>query len=340
MVRKQIAYIILVFLILNLSFVFSACKKNHTIVQIDHDKLTLKDFLFDIYIIEQDRKIWNEKYKEILGTDYWDYEFNGMTMEQISKNTIMAKVVYHEILSRQAKKEGYALNKVELADSEANADKLLSSMSDKDINNSGITRDVLIKSYNKLALADKYYSAITSGFKVDEEAIKSTIDPEEYREYVTECLYIPTAEVNSGRIISYGESEIKEAYDNILYIMRLIQNGNDFDTVLDTVDGIMHYKRSFILSDSTAEKEYKEAVRNLDNGDYSDVITTQFGYYIIHMLDNNSTVRYEEATERAVMNEKAALFEIHYEKLLQDYDIKINSEYWDSIDLGSVTSEG
>ena len=37
-----------------------------------------------IYLLEFERKIWNEKYKS-LGIDYWDYEFEDMTSEQLAK---------------------------------------------------------------------------------------------------------------------------------------------------------------------------------------------------------------------------------------------------------------
>lgn len=201
-----------------------------------------------------------------------------------------------------------------------------------------MSKDILTKVYNKLALGDKYYLSVINNFEVDEEAIRSTVNHDEYREYITECIYIPTAEVRDGKITPYSDSELEEAYDKITEVKRLVQNGADFDEVLKQVEGSSYYKRSFILTDKTAEDEYKEACKNLDNGEYSDVITTQFGYYIIHMIDNNSTTRYENAIEEAIANEKTSLFEIHYNKLLENYEININSEYWESIDIGSITS--
>ncbi len=338
MKRKHITIITLLLLIFNISLALVGCGKNNVVVEINNTKLTLDDFLYDIYLIEQERYVWNNKYKEGLGVDYWDYEYEGVAMKQLAKDTIMTRVILYNILSNQAKKEGYALSKDELITIEANVDKLIASMSAKELKGTGMDRDILIKAYNKLSLGDKYYSAVTDGFEIDKEAIQSKISSDEYREYQTECLFIPTAEVSYQSITPYSEEELAKAYGKIREIKELISNGASFDEVLEQIDGAIHYNRSFIRSDKTAKDEYKEAAKELNNGDYSDVTNTQFGHYIIHMLNNNSSARYEKAIEDAIKDEKTSLFGIQYDKLLDDYEITIDSEYWDSIDLGTITS--
>ena len=332
--------IIFTFLLIILSFTLAGCSKNELIVEIDGTKLYMDDFLYDIYLIELEGELWNSNYKESLDIDYWEYENEGITMEQLAKDTIMTRVVLYNILSNQAKKEGYFLDEDELTVSEENVDKLIASMTTEELKETGMDRDILIKAFNKLALGDKYYLAITDDFEVDKEAIKNTLNPDEYREYITECLYVPTAEVDYQEITPYDEDKLENAYEKILEIKDLIINGADFDEVLAQLDGATHYNRSFILGDNTAEEEYKAAAKKLDKGAYSDVITTQFGHYIIHMLDNNSSTRYEEAIENAIMDEKTNQFRIYYDELLVDYEITINSEYWDSLKLGTITSKG
>lgn len=337
---KYMSYILFIILIISLPLSFSACSRNKTIVNIDRTKLTLDDFLYDIYLIEEERKIWNSKYKEVLSIDYWEYEYEGRTMKQLSKDTIMTKVVMYELLSKEAHKEDYALSKDELADIEADADMLLAAMSEQELTETGLNRDIIIKTYKKLALGDKFYSDIISDYNVNEELIKSTIDSNEYREYITECLYVATVELSEQKLVPYELKELNYANDMILEAKRLIDNGEDFNTVLEQLNGISHYVRSFILKDNSAEEEYKESAKKLNIGEYSDIITTQFGHYIIHMIDNNSPSRYEKAVEDAILNEKTASFDIYYYDLLEKYDITINTEYWDSLDLGSITSKG
>lgn len=339
MKKRHIAIIVLLLLILTISLTFLVSNKRKVIVEIDSTKLTLDDFIYDIYLLEFERKIWNEKYKESLGIDYWDYEFEDMTMEQLAKDSIMTRVILNEILSDQAKKEGYTLNNEELATVEKNVNKLLASMSEVELKKTGLNRGILTNSFNKLAHADKYYLALTADYEVDEASIKNTISPNEYREYITECLFIPTAEFRDQQITPYQEDDLKKVHKSMLEIRDLILNGYNFDEVMGHFNGLTRYERSFILSDKNAEEEYKEAARKLNNDEYSDVITTSFGHYIIHMLDNNSSERYKKAIQDAIQDEKDAQFRMHYDILLKDYDITINSEYWDTLDLDSLLQD-
>ena len=50
MKRKHIVLIALLFVLFSIPFSLSACSKNKTIVEIDNTKLTLDDFLYDIYL--------------------------------------------------------------------------------------------------------------------------------------------------------------------------------------------------------------------------------------------------------------------------------------------------
>lgn len=340
MKRISPSFYTLIFIILSLSFFLTACGKKNIIVKIDNTKLTLDDFLYDIYLVELERDTWNRNYKDSLGIDYWDYELEGLPMDQLAKDTIMTRVIMYEVLSDQAKKKGIALSDKELSSIEADVDKLISSMSDSELNETGLNRDILLKTFHRLTLSDKYYQTIISGFEINEEEIRNSIDPDEYKEYRTECLYVTTALVSYQKITPLSEDELKEAYDKIVKIKELVQNGSDFDEILEQIDGVQYYERNFIAEDNTAEEEYKEAASFLNNGDYSDIVTTKFGYYIIHMLDNNSAKRYEKAIENAILERKTSQFKIVYDEILKDYDISINNKYWSSLDIGSITIKG
>ena len=118
-------------------------------------------------------------------------------MKQLAKDTIMTRVILYDILSSQAK-EGFTYD-----DELATTDEMwtnISSHVEDEFKRTGMSKDILTKVYNKLALGDKYYLSVINNFEVDEEAIRSTVNHDEYREYITECIYIPTAEVRDGKI--------------------------------------------------------------------------------------------------------------------------------------------
>ncbi len=337
MKKKYISIFTLFLMIFGIFYAFTGCGKDKSIARINNKELTIEDFRYDIYLAQIEGDTWNSNYKEILGIDYWDYEVEGSSMKQLTKDTVMTRVILYEVLSSEAKKHGYSLSEQELRTNEADADNFIQSVSQEQLKESGINRDILIKAFNKLTLGDKYYQAVISDYEVDEEAIKGNIDPDEYIEYITECLYVPTATVSYQQITPLSDDELEKAYHTILDVEKLIADGAGFDEVLAQVEGVIHYNRSFILSDNTAEEEYKEASIALENNSYSGVITTQFGHYIIHMLDNSSTERYEQAVENAIHEEKTSQFKAAYDELLKEYDITIDTDYWNSIEIGPVS---
>lgn len=325
----------LAYLILSLSLILTSCSKTDAIITINNTKLTIEDFLYDIYLVKLERDKWNESYKEVLGIDYWDYEFDGVNMEMLAKDTIMTRVILYDVLSNQAKEEGISLSNEEVDVIESDVDKLIQSITEARLNDSGLNREILINTLTKLTLGDKYYQAVISDFEVDEAAIGNSLDPSEFREYKTECLYVPTTSISNQELINLCEDELSEAYNKIINIRNLTLKDLTFEEILNEIDGVTYYERDFIYSDNTAEDEYKDVAMSLENGEYSDIVTSKFGHYIIHMLDNNSSGRFIKAIDNAILDEKKEEFYIYYDELLKDYEILIDKELWETIDIRS-----
>lgn len=101
----------------------------------------------------------------------------------------------------------------------------------------------------------------------------------------------------------------------------------------------MNYlKRDFTFSNDLYEKEYIDCATSLKNNEYSAVISTAYGYCIIHMLDNNSTDKYEKVIEDKIAAKEEDKFISIYNKLKDQYAITINFDYWDTISIGSITT--
>lgn len=331
--RKSIHLCKLIVLILGFSLVLYSCSKSNVILTIDGKKLTIEDFIYDIYLAQVEKDRWNETYKETLGINYWDFEFEGKDMESLTKDMIMSRIILYEVLYDQSTKTNISLSKEEEEKIENDALNIITSMTEKKLEESSLNYDILINRLQKIFLGNKYYQTIINTFDVDEQAIQSSIDPKMYREYKTECLYVPTVLVTNQSITPLDKDELKEAYDKIISARESIENQTEFSEISNDTKDIYYYERSFISQDNTAEDEYKDMAMTMENGEYSDIVETKFGYYIIHMLDNDSSHRLEQATDNAILEDKMNQFNTYYDELLKDYDILINTEYWDTIEL-------
>ncbi|MDF2944820.1 MAG: putative rane protein [Herbinix sp.] len=308
------------------------------IVTINDTKLYMKDFLYDIYVIETEGNRLDEYYQDNLGSGYWDYEYNGTTMRENAKNSIITQVVMNELLSDQAIQHGFTLSEKERAKNEAAIDALIETSSEEALKDVGLSREVLNAAFNKISLSNLYYNELSKDFMLDEKAIRKSITKEDYREYKTECLYVPTVTTENNTLIPMDEKDIKAAYNTISNALDQVITGTEFDTLLNENDTLAYYSRDFIYGNSNYEKGYQDAAIVLKNREYSDIISTNYGYYIIHMLDNYSMDRYDQAVEDAINAEEDAQFAVIYNKIKAQYDISINFDYWDTVTIGSITT--
>ena len=331
--RKFPYHYILTLFILILSLLTTSCSKADAIISIDNSRLTLEDFLYDIYQIKLERNTWNNTYKDILGLDYWDYEYEGNNMESLAKDTIITKVILYEILYDQAIKAGFSLTDEDESSVETKAIEFMQSMTGKQLKDKDLKYEILIKTLQKQFLGDKYYQSILDSYEVNEQAVRSNTDPDDYREYKTECLFVPTVVVSHQNVTPLEDENLTKAYQKIINVQELIHKGADFNKLPNEIDGLKFYERDFISDDNTAEDEYKNIAISLENGEYSPIVTTEFGYYIIHMLDNNSSYRFEKYIDNAIIEHKKEIFNIYYDELLKDYNISINNDYWERLDL-------
>lgn len=340
MKNARLNRVILAFILIAAIVSFIGCKKNENkvLVTLNDKKLTLEDFLYDIYLIEAEGNAMEEYYRESLNSSYWDYEKDGMTIRDAAKDAIFSRVIMYEILMDQAKKAGINLTESELAANEAAVDTVISSTTDISLAESGLTRELMIEGYNRISLGDKYYLSVSEDFAVDESAIRSSLSAEDYREYITECIYAPSVRSENQQLIELTADELKNMQASIQAAADKLASGTDLSEIVSGDQNLKHYNRNFIAGDRIPEQEYRDAAMALENGAYSQIITTSYGYYIIHMLDNHSESRYKQAVEDAIKAEEQSQFEKVYEELKKQYEIQFNTEAYNEIVIGSITS--
>ncbi len=331
------ATLTLLTIVLSVNLVGCSGIKKEPIVTIDGKRIYLDDFLYDIYLVEREGNQLETYYQTHFGCSYWDYSYNNMTLRESAKNSILAEVVMYELLNDQAEKKGLELTAEELNKVAATVNSISNDSSKEDLNQIGLNRELLEKSCKIHALGDKYRSYLSKDIFIDEKAVRNSINREDYLEYITEYLYLPTVLYEDGTISPLSEGEKAYAYQLSQKIHKKLLAGLGFDDLLNQYSSLQYDTRNFVYGDTNVESAYQEAAIVLGKDNYSSVVTTDYGYYIIHMIDNNSSSRYEQAVEDAIDAEEEKQFTALYNKLKDNYDITINFDYWDTITIGSIT---
>ena len=92
----------------------------------------------------------------------------------------------------------------------------------------------------------------------------------------------------------------------------------------------------FLESGKTAEEAYKKASAKLEIGEYSVPVQTEYGIYVIKMIDNACMDSYNAAVEEAYETAVKDAFAVWYEETKVEYTITVNDIVWEPIVLGNV----
>lgn len=211
-----------------ITMLLSGCshKKDPVIVTINEGKLYLKDFYYDIYLIEKDGNQLEEDYQNKLGYSYWDSEYNGITIRQAAKSSIFASVVMYEILSDQAAKNGMTLSEEDLKADEGTADQVFKDIADNNTDMKNLNIQDLKDAIDKKTLGDKYRSELIKNFKIDKEEIRSSIKSEDYDSQSSyEQAVTDAVNTEEDRLFSEAYNKMKDQYDIKI-------NFDNWDTVI------------------------------------------------------------------------------------------------------------
>ncbi|WP_310601829.1 peptidylprolyl isomerase [Anaerosporobacter sp.] len=318
-------------------------KKTDVAVTIDGEKLTMADMLYYIYSYESQIDYMDQMYQYYFNTGYWDMEIEeGKTIRQDSKEQAMTTAIRYEVLYKEAIKNNYSLTDDEIATIKENSVAVIEEMSEEQLKLTGFTEETVTEIQKKWSLTDKYYQDLIDALDVDDEAIKASIDKEEYKEYSVEYILVPTTtEDAEGNVTSLSDDEKKAAKEKADKMYNIVkESGKLADGVADDDDeSTVYTDLSFLPNDEneTTNKTFMEEAMKLANEEISGVIETEDGYYIIRMVDNAATTKYEEAVTTAIQEVEDAKFDEEFAVLEKSYNVEINDKVWDKVVMGNNT---
>lgn len=340
------AQTLLLLFVLTMAFTFTTgCGKKSDVtdtiaVTVGEHVINLNEMMYYIYAIEASGENYETYYQTYYGTSYWDLEYTeGVTMRDQTKTYIMDTVVLYEILYDKALEAGYTITDDEKSEAETNADAVMEQISEEQLAITGFNKEILLTIQEKLIIGQKYYEDLTTGFDIDRDKIASEFNIEDYRQYDTEYVFVATSTYDTSyQIIELSDEEKAVALETITGALEKAKAGESFSDIVAEDETMMTNTISFIYGDTNADVAYEDAAIKLENDEIaSSVIETSIGYYIIKMLDNNSTESYDSAVEEAVSLAEEEAFNAEYEVIKKDYTITINNEAWDPIVMGKTT---
>ena len=347
------------------------------IFTVNGEKVYLSDMMTDIYMSESTGDYMDQLYKQNYGpsSSYWDAESNdGMTYGEILKDNTLESSMQREMMYQEAVEAGYTLSDEENATCEENAASLYDQLSGSVKNKTGLNKKKILQYYQKKTLADRYKADWIDTFDINDEALitEAGITKEDYRQYDIQYYYIPYTETDDqGNETPVSDDKKAEALKELEASYSDIAGLADFTTYIDNgtaesqnTEGtdntaaptdnaaenagpkapegtnIKYTTKSFIEKDEPVfSEELTAQVKAMENGTVTGgVVEDEKGCYIIKMVENNSTERYDSECESVITDKENEEFQTKIEDLEVDkYLIELNDKEWDKVTFGKVT---
>jgi len=327
----------------NPELVAAQAKKNRetVAVTVGDMEISMEKAMLLIYTMEVQGNSYADYYESQYGTDYWEmvYDEEGRTVREVFKEDTMETIIQYAILNACALESGMGLTEAEHQENNALVEEMKKLLTAEEAERGGFTTENLRETSAWMMLAEKYYKQMTDNLGITKESVRETINKEDYKEYDTEYLYLSTTYYDEEYNVCQESDEVKkEKKASMLEYFEQVEDGVLFEKLAAVDDSLVHNRRTFLVGSEQAEPEYMEAAMKLAEGEVCGPVQTEYGVYLIRMIDDACTKTYEATVEAEYELKCSEAFQAAYEVLREKYEVKINEEAWGEILLGATVS--
>ncbi len=282
-------------------------------------------------------KTIEEDYQKTYGNGVWDLEMdteNGnRTLREITIEDIIENINRVRVLVHQAEDMNISLSDSERADIENAAETFYNGLTQADLKESEITKELVKQVMEENAIAKKVYNQKIAeyDFEISEEEARMTT----FYDMVFECYSVD----KDGSVKEYTDekkaTQLEKANEAL---SSLAQDENV--TYQDIVDKYkLKYSNSYTMAKAEMVEEYGESVADkilaMEDGEVSTVIQSQYGYHIFKMMKSNDEELTKKNKEEIIARKQKEYFSGVYEDWFKDYDSHFNMEEDVNMDLAN-----
>ena len=269
-------------------------------------------------------------YRDFLGLDYWSIPCaDGRSAAEAVKSDVLRELVMVNVFWRQALEDGLTSSEADEAAAESDAHEFFTGLSDAE--RVGFTEADVKAVFLKQKLADRKCSRLLSEMDIDEDAVRAAVKPEDYVIYDVCYLSHPLADVDAtGASVSLTPAREREIGQRMLECMQ----SDSPQEAAAAYPELTWGEASLTTGSNGIDQTLLTAVQALAVGETSDVIKTDYGLFVVRLLDNTDTLAYEDAVDQALYQARMDAFSEIYNRLYAQTDCEINQSFWDALTLG------
>ena len=270
-----------------------------------------------------------ELYAMYFGEDFWNAPLtDGSTYAKNLKGDVINTLHEFYVLEDHMAEYNVSLTEEELAAIDAAAEKFVADNSSKVVEAISGQKEVVAEVLKLFTINEKMYQAMTADvdtFVSDEEAAQKR-----FRYYSQN-----KTKSENGSTVELSEDELAALKTE----METVLNGAKAKGSLEAY-GEEHELGTYTLtfdSESTATaKEVIEVADKLKEGEFSDVIDTEYLYYVIQLESEFDKEATETMKKDIVEQRKVEAYSEIAEKWLEETKIEVNDEIWEQFNVEAL----
>lgn len=265
------------------------------------------------------------QYENVYGDEIWNISLEGVTLEDNVKDTVLAKIAQIKTMNLLAEEYQIQLAPQEEKCAAEAAAAYFASLTSEEIELMGVTEETICQMYKEYARAEKVYEYLIKD-------INPEISDDEARTITVEHILIKTyAKDGTGKKIVYTEEAKAEAYLRATEILVMAKDTENYSFE----ELIQEYNEDSISTYSFGKGEmdiaFETAAFNLDTGEVSDIVESEYGYHIIKCLNTFNREETDANKLKIVETRKKEVFGEKYDDFVRTLTRRLNEDLWETI---------
>lgn len=300
--------------------------KDATVATLDGEEISLGVANFAARL---QQVTYDDFYVSYFGDDVWSSSVGDGTMEDMTKSSVMDSVEELYILQKHADEYDVALSEDEKAAITAAAEDFIAANSDAALEAMGADQDIVEEYLSLLTIQSKMRAAIIVDADTDVSDEEANVSTFSYVR-ISKSTYTDA----DGNSAAYTEEEQEQLAKTVGIFVAQAKAG-DLDEVSEEY-GYTVYTATFTADDSSLDESLYEGVKDLEEGEVSDVIDTD-DYYYVARLDAKTDADATEQNRQSIISQRQSdLYDEVLEGWKEESEWIVKDKVWAKVSFDNL----
>ena len=268
------------------------------------------------------------QYEGSFGEQLWEYPLSkNETIGDQAKQEIVNMITQLKIICNTAKRQNVKLTADEMDEALRKAEELVGNASKADKAEYSLNVQDISEIYQENALADKMFYIAT-------DDADTTVSDEEARQMSLQYIEVMTNGTDrNGTAIQMDQQAKKKALTRAQKLQTEAASRTDFQSFAQKNTDAANVDLTIGKDTDALESKVVENVMAMSDGQTSDVIEGEQGYYIVHCVKATDEEATYKKKEEIIKQRQTDMFMKKYAKWLEDQNVDINQTFWNEFSI-------